>query len=186
MLYGDGGPRFGLHKDYPHTLYVRPAVEMRVSDFLTFNGGGAWFFTFNDDYQVNELQLWQGVRFEWTVSGRVLLNSWNRLEERWFFSEGERLFRARFRSLFGVTVPLNHATMRENTLYVPLAFEVFEDINDTHPFFINRARLYLGAGYVVDNRTRVELFYIANETRASRDDKFGIADVVRVRVHYTL
>lgn len=181
-LFGDAGPRVTLNNNSPYGFYVRPSMSYKISDRTTLGGGLAWFQV---EKKVHEIRGWQGARIEWRVLNRLVISNYNRLEEQWFFEGANRDFSLRLRILGGVTIPINHPTLLENTWYIPLAYEVFEDLNDHQTVFINRTRAYAGIGYVVKTNTRIELFYIDNESRSNPDEKLGTVNVIRLRIHFT-
>lgn len=185
-LFGDAGPRVNLNTGNYYGFYIRPSASFRLSNHMTIGGGAAWFYANSNDVAVNEFRGWQGTRLEWKAWNRIILSNYIRLEERWFFDPDYLKFLLRFRYLAGITIPLNNKTLEAQTWYVPLAFEVFEDLNDHQTIFINRTRLYGGLGYVVNKNTRVELFYIANSSRSNAEDGFNLVNVFRVRLHFTI
>lgn len=184
-LFGDAGPRVTLNENSPYGFYIRPSISYKISDHATIGGGLAWFQVTSPETKVHEIRGWQGIRFEWKVWNRLLVSNYNRIEERWFVEEGNRDFLLRFRILGGVTIPINHSTLLENTWYIPLAYEVFEDLNDHQTVFINRTRVYAGIGYVANSNIRIELFYIDNESRSNPGEELGTVNVIRLRIHFT-
>lgn len=185
IVFGDAGPRVTLEKNTSFGFYIRPSVSFRASNNTFLSGGIAWFSVISPERKVHEFRGWQGIRFEFKILNRITVNSFNRLEERWFFENSERSFLLRFRALAGVIVPLNNEVLESNTWYIPIAFEIFEDLNDHQTVFINRNRIYAGIGYALNDKTRMEVFYIANESRSKPEDRFNTVDVIRVRIHFT-
>lgn len=184
IVFGDAGPRVTLEKNAPYGFYIRPSVSFKTSNSTFLAGGAAWFYVTAQERTGHEFRGWQGIRFEFKILDRITVSGFNRLEERWFFENGERSFLLRFRALAGLIAPLNHETLEKNTWYVPLAFEIFEDLNDHQTVFINRNRVYTGLGYALNDKTRMEVFYIANESRSNPEDRFNTVDVVRLRMHF--
>jgi len=185
-LFGDAGPRFNINNQNYYGFYIRPSAAYRFSDHVMVNGGIAWFYANVNEGSLNEFRSWQGTRLEWVLWNRLVLSNYIRFEERWFYDPDFVNFLLRFRYLVGLTIPLNHKTLEAKTWYVPVAFEVFEDLNDHLTIFINRTRLYSGIGYVLNKNTRLELFYIANNSRGSRDGEFDRVNVYRLRLHFTI
>jgi hypothetical protein len=183
-LFGDAGPRLNITNGQYNGLYIRPSASYKFSNHISANGGVAWFYSNTNGVSVNEFRGWQGTRLEWKVLRRVMLSNYIRLEERWFFDPGYLKFLLRFRYLAGITIPLNNKTMEAKTWYLPFAFEVFKDLN-VHENFINRTRAYVGMGYVLNNNTRMEFFYIGNRSRII-DGEFDLINVFRVRLHFTI
>ena len=184
-LFGDAGPRINVDGNSTAGFYLRPSVSFLVSKKMMVGGGVAWFYAHSKEGVINEVRGWQGIRIEQRILNRVLMSNFTRLEERNFFSDGQYEFLLRFRSLFGVNVLLNQTTLQKGTWYIPLAFEIFEDLNDHETLFFNRRRFYSGVGYAISDQTRVELFYIANESRADQEVDFETVNAIRLRIHVT-
>jgi len=183
-LFGDVGPRLNVSNGNYKGFYIRPSVSYKFSKHISVNGGVAWFYSDANNVSINEFRGWQGTRLERRFFNRVTLSNYIRLEERWFFDPDYFKFLLRFRYMAGVTIPLNNKILEAKTWYVPIAFEVFKDLN-THQQYINRTRVYAGLGYVLNTNTRVELFYIANRSRII-DGEFDLVNVFRVRLHFTI
>jgi hypothetical protein len=184
-VFGDAGPRWNTNNEY-YGFYIRPSAAFKISNHVTIGGGVAWFYANSNDASVNEFRVWQGTRVEWKIAKRLILSNYIRFEERWFFDPDYLQFLLRFRWLAGLIIPINNKTLEAKTLYLPLAFEVFEDLNSNQGNFINRTRVYGGVGYVLNANTRLELFYIANSSRSDQDDSFNLVNVLRVRFHFTI
>lgn len=184
-LFGDAGPRINVDGNSTAGLYLRPSVSFLVSKKMMVGGGVAWFYAHSKEGVIKEVRGWQGIRIEQRILNRVLMSNFTRLEERNFFSDGQYEFLLRFRTLFGATLLLNQTTFQKGTWYIPLAFEIFEDLNDHETLFFNRRRFYSGVGYAISDQTRVELFYIANESRADQEVDFETVNAIRLRIHVT-
>jgi hypothetical protein len=183
-LFGDAGPRFSVTNTDYYGFYIRPSLVYQIAQHIQAGGGIAWLYANVSDKSLHEARAWQGLRSETRVANHINWNNFVRLEERWFFESGLQEFRLRFRYFTGFTILLNHTTLEAKTCYLPIAFELFEDLND-HQLFINRTRIYSGLGYVVNTNNRIELFYIANAARKSEEATFDNVNVIRVRWHYT-
>lgn len=183
-LFGDVGPRLNVSNGNYTGFYIRPSASYKFSNHISVNGGIAWFYSNTAGVSVNEFRGWQGTRLEWKILKRVALSNYIRLEERWFYDPYFLKFLLRFRYLAGITIPLNNKTLEAKTWYVPLAFEIFKDLN-VHQNFINRTRAYVGVGYVFSKNSRAELFYISNKSRVI-DGEFDLVNVFRMRLHFTI
>ncbi|MFZ2906891.1 MAG: DUF2490 domain-containing protein [Cyclobacteriaceae bacterium] len=185
-VFGDAGSRAKVDGQAAASFYIRPSASYQLSKNIMISGGAAWFYAHpKEEGSANEARGWQGIRVEQRVLNRVMLNNFTRLEERNFFKEGATEFLLRFRTLFGASVLINQSTLQEGTWYIPLAFEIFEDINDHQKMFFNRRRFYSGVGYAINSQTRAELFYIANESRPDQEVDFETVNVIRLRIHVT-
>lgn len=183
-MFGDAGPRFSITNNDYYGFYIRPSLLYQITQNIQGGAGIAWFYANTRQESIHEARAWQGIRTETKIMSHVNWNNFVRLEERWFFASGLQDFRLRFRYLTGFTILLNHTTLVAKTCYLPIAFELFEDLND-HQFFIHRTRIYSGFGYVMNTHNRIELFYIANAARQPEEATFDNVNVIRVRWHYT-
>lgn len=76
-----------------------------------------------------------------------------RFEQRWV--EGD--FKLRLRYFLSLNVPLNHKTLRDNTLYLSAYNEIFLNVSEDT---FDRNRLYFGLGYKPSSLVRFELGYL--------------------------
>ncbi len=90
-----------------------------------------------------------------------------RLEERFINSN----LSLRFRYFLSLNVPINHSTMKKNTVYASVYNEVF--LNTKSPVF-ERDRIYGGVGYVIAKDLRFELGSMTQIFEHSNRSQFQI------------
>lgn len=83
------------------------------------------------------------------VIGRLNFEHRYRIEQRWV----EKDYRSRFRYRLFFTIPLNHATMEDKTVFLAFYDELF--VNGKKTFF-DRNRLYGALGYRFNSKTNVQ------------------------------
>ena len=91
-----------------------------------------------------------------------------RYEQRWV---EEQDFRTRYRYNFFINVPLNNTALVKNTYYFAFYNELFingqRDIgNGNSVQFFDRNRTYLGLGYKINSKMRVQLGWMEQTTNA--------------------
>ena len=182
---GDFGARFTL-KQSLSVAFIRGAILYHASPKLTLYGGFGYFFYNSSPSGItgHELRPWQGARFDFNLSPKIILTNYTRLEERSINGEGENEFFLRFRNLTGVTVTVFQNNTRQHSIYIPVSFEFFEDLNKK--MFINRHRTYFGAGYAF-LKNRIEIHYILQQGRLNSSDGFELTEnIYRIRWFRTL
>jgi len=181
----DAGARFTIHQSIS-VAFGRGGILYHVSPNFTLFGGFGYFFYNSSPSGLtgHELRPWQGARFDLNLSPKIVFTNYTRLEERAITTDGENTFFLRFRNLTGLTFTLFRNTTTEQSFYIPVSFEFFEDLNKK--LFINRHRMYLGTGYAF-HRNRIEAHYIIQQGRLNTTDNFELTEnIYRVRWFRTL
>lgn len=181
----DAGPRFTLQQSLSVT-FARGGFIYKLRPQLELMGGVGYFLYNSSPSGItgNELRPWQGVRFNYNLSRRVLITNYTRLEQRMIFSDDADDFFLRFRNLTGITVTVFENREKTGAVYLPISFEFFEDLNKK--LFINRHRTYIGTGYAF-LRSRIEVHYISQQGRLNTSDDFRLTEnIYRVRWFVTL
>ena len=165
------GPRF--QKSYGlYSAFVTSTVQYKISRQFTAVGGFSYFFGNppGKDH-LNEIRPWQGLRADFKLHSRVMFLNAVRIEERWFLykDSNEMLFRFRYQTGFNFTIFQNND--KGTKAYVPVAFEIFQEIGKK--LFINMERVYAGVGYEFRNN-RVELYYINQQQRVNTETPFEV------------
>ncbi len=118
------------------------------------------------DDPVVENRIYQEALFSNTILKRLLLTHRFRYEQRWV---AEQDFRTRYRYNLFINVPLNNSTIVKNTYYTAFYNELFingeRNIGNggTVPFF-DRNRTYLGLGYALSSKLRIQLGWMQQTT----------------------
>ena len=115
---------------------------------------------------VNENRIYQEALFSQKIGARFLLTHRIRYEQRWNENQD---FRTRYRYNLFVNVPLNATKLKKKTLYVALYNEIFingqTDIgNDRTVQLFDRNRTYLGLGYNITDKLRVQAGWMKQTT----------------------
>lgn len=176
----DGESNWGLQGDVQvrqwniagdlEQLLLRGGLTYTPDDVAgTFTLGYANITTgqFGEDFDgtVNENRVYQEALLPHRIADRVLLTHRFRYEQR--FNEGQD-FRTRFRYMLFLNVPFNGTSLGEGIWYAALYNELFvngergigkapgTDIERSVTFF-DRNRTYLGVGYGISDKMRVQL-----------------------------
>lgn len=174
----------GLRYTIDHSLsvaFARGGLVYQVSPVFKLYGGLAYFYfdTPVSGNKLDELRPWQGFRMDVNLGESLVLSNYTRLEQRFMISEGSDDFFLRFRNLSGISFIVYNNKEKGNSLYLPVSFEFFEDLNKK--LFVNRYRIYLGAGYAF-SRNKIELHYISQSGRVDANDKIELTEnVYRLR-----
>lgn len=99
---------------------------------------------------------------------RIHLTHRFRYEQRFVFNQD---FRTRYRYNLFVNVPLNSKEMKANTYYIAIYNELFingerEIGNGRKVEFFDRNRTYLGVGYIINGKTKVQVGWMKQTTNA--------------------
>jgi len=118
------------------------------------------------DNAVLENRIYQEALFSNTILKRLLLTHRFRYEQRWVEDQD---FRTRYRYNLFVNVPFNNTSLVKNTYYLAFYNEIFingeRDIdNGREVQFFDRNRTYLGLGYAINDKIRVQLGWMEQTT----------------------
>lgn len=118
------------------------------------------------DNPVSENRIYQEALFSGTLLKRLLLTHRFRYEQRWVENQD---LRTRYRYNLFVNVPFNNTTLTKSTYYLALYNEIF--INGERMIgtgrdvqFFDRNRTYLGMGYALTDRLRVQVGWMQQTT----------------------
>jgi hypothetical protein len=120
------------------------------------------------DNPVSENRIYQEALFSNTILKRLLLTHRFRYEQRWVENQD---FRTRYRYNLFINVPFKGTTLDKGTPYIALYNELF--INGERSIgngreiqFFDRNRTYLGLGYAINNKLRVQLGWMEQTTNS--------------------
>lgn len=119
----------------------------------------------DDKEQVNEHRIFQQFLTKQNFNG-ILLSHRYRFEQR--FIEGD--FKLRFRYFLGINVPISNKEIIDKTFYASAYNEIF--LNTESPVF-DRNRLYVGVGFKVNNKVRLETGYMNQFFESSGRDQWN-------------
>lgn len=118
------------------------------------------------DNPVSENRVYQEALISNTILKRILLTHRFRYEQRWVEDQD---FRTRYRYNLFINVPFNNTKLVKNTYYFAFYNEIFlngqRDIGDGRSVqYFDRNRTYLGLGYTINNKLRVQLGWMEQTT----------------------
>jgi len=179
-VIGDAGARYTIDHSLSVT-FARAGMIYHVSPIIKLYGGLAYFY-FNtpvSETKANEIRPWQGFRVDINLGKSVVLSNYTRLEERFIYSEGSDNFYLRFRNLTGLSFIVYNNKEKSKSIYVPVSFEFFEDLNKE--MFVNRYRIYMGTGYAF-SKNKIEFHYILQNGRVNANDNIELTEnIYRLR-----
>lgn len=179
-VIADAGARYTID----HSLsvaFARGGMIYNLSPIFKFSGGLAYFYfdTPVSGPKADEIRPWQGFRMDVNIGKSFVLSNYTRLEERFIYSQGSNDFFLRFRNLSSISFIVYDNKEKGKSIYLPVSFEFFEDLNKK--LFINRYRVYLGAGYAF-SKNKIELHYILQSGRAMANENIELTEnIYRIR-----
>jgi len=118
------------------------------------------------DNAVSENRIYQEALFSNKILKRLLLTHRFRYEQRWVEDQD---FRTRYRYNLLLNIPFEGSTLNKGTPYFAFYNEIFingeRGIGDERRVqFFDRNRTYLGLGYAINNKLRVQLGWMEQTT----------------------
>jgi hypothetical protein len=118
------------------------------------------------DDPVSENRIYQEALFSNTILSRLLLTHRFRYEQRWVENQD---FRTRYRYNIFVNVPFKGTTLNKGTPYFAFYNEIFingerQIGNGREVQFFDRNRTYLGLGYAISDKLRLQLGWMEQTT----------------------
>lgn len=118
------------------------------------------------DDPVSENRIYQEGLLSNTVLKKLLLTHRFRYEQRWVENQD---FRTRFRYNLFINIPFTGTSLVKGTPYFALYNEIFingeREIADGRSVeYFDRNRIYLGLGYAINNKIRVQLGWMEQTT----------------------
>lgn len=115
---------------------------------------------------TGEHRIYQEALFPQKIGSRFLLTHRARFEQRWVENQD---FRTRYRYNLFINVPFNDTKLDKGVIYAALYNEIFingqTDIGDGRSVqLFDRNRIYLGLGYGVSKKSRVQLGWMRQTT----------------------
>uniref|UniRef100_UPI00404B8D37 DUF2490 domain-containing protein n=1 Tax=Flavobacterium sp. TaxID=239 RepID=UPI00404B8D37 len=134
-----------------------------------------------NDQTTNENRIYQELLLPQKIGNRIYLTHRFRYEQR--FVENQD-FRTRYRYNLFINVPINKTELAKNALYAAFYNEIFingeKSIgNNRKVNYFDRNRLYLGLGYFINNKIRIQTGWM-NQT--TNDFKKG---QLQISLHHT-
>jgi len=151
-------------------ILLRSGLTYRPkSEDILFTLGYAYIGTgaFGESTEMSaENRIYQEALFSQKIANRFLLTHRIRSEQRFVESQD---FRTRYRYMLFVNVPFNKTDLGKNAIYLALYNEIFingeTSIGDDRSVqLFDRNRSYLGMGYGVTDRSRVQVGWMRQTT----------------------
>lgn len=183
---GDLGYKQELPYDNWTRINFKPGIQWSVGSIVDLTGGMGFYYTMQKIIpNAIELRPWQGVQVHWPNLGRFNFDHYARIEQRFNHSIGSIepwSFALRSRYRLNVIFPINHRGIIDKTLYMRVNAELFWNLGENIiERFINKNRYTVGVGYRFNPKWRLELYYLAERSRAYIEEGFNVrSNIVQV------
>lgn len=167
--------RTGLGQDWQQSL-LRLGADYYAQNGLQITAGYAWIQSFPYGkqpiaYSFDEHRIWQQLILA-QQTGRLYFHHRYRLEQRFLerktlndqtgtYDRDEFVFRQRARYRFLVSVPLNHPTMMDKTVFLAFYDEAFIGFGKgIQKNVLDQNRLYAAVGYRFSQHQNLQIGYL--------------------------
>ena len=169
------------------TLRVRvPNLVYKARPWLDGVGGVLAIWTREDPSSgdSNELRPFVGAKVYLPNAAHVHLYNLTRFEWRRIDKRDDGIeWKERLRTRFGAEFPLSERAWKPRTFYGIASVEPFIDVNNG---FVEELRFGAGAGYVRNDRVRLEFLFMPQLTRSAAGDPMILSDhIFRLNVRYS-
>jgi len=175
-------------QDWSQAL-VRGGVSYTLNSTLQLAGGIAYFTSFKNNERVaEEKRCWEEFSLKQTVF-RFSIQHRFRLEERYFFtfSTKERSFNYRMRYRFYFTVPLNHSSLTDKTLYFLGGDEIFLNFGKKVIYnMYDQNRVLAGLGYKFNDLFQISLTYVYQYAQKNKPLSFEETGIVWLAISHKI
>jgi hypothetical protein len=176
---GDIGYRQELPYDNWIRLNFKPGIQWSAGSIVDLTGGIGFYYTMQKIIPNSfELRPWQGIKVHWPILGRFSFDHYARFEQRFNRSIGSTeqwssVLRSRYR--LNVIIPINNTGIIDKTLFVRVNAELFWDMGKSiEERFVNKNRYTMGIGYRFNPKWRLELYYLAEQSKAFSEEGFKV------------
>jgi hypothetical protein len=188
--------RFLFHTNYKHLLnngkwdqyMIRPTLVYMMNDYIYFQGGIQFLYTDAGDLNKFEIRPWQGMNIFFPRIGKIYINHFLRIEERFFYQNVGEKEASSLRGRYAILtfIPLNHSTLSPKTVYLIPNVEFLGDLMGKNvERFIANSRYSMGIGYQFSDHIRFETVYMMQRSRDSREENFSTSDhAIRLVLRY--
>lgn len=156
-------------------LLLRVGVNYHLSPNMIVTAGYGYIPT--ESFAKNEFKnetlehrLWQQLILT-SSFGRLFFDHRYRVEQRWISSDTDDKYLNRIRYRFMVNIPLNRASMDDNTLFISFYDEIFLNVIE-NPFDQNR--LYGALGYKFNKSLSLQAGYLKHTLGSSAYDRLQV------------
>jgi hypothetical protein len=171
VLYGEVQARSQHLADdfFYHELKAGASYNLSSGQSVFIGVGNYETYTFPGNFKkpvaVNENRIWEQFTMSHYIN-RVKFEHRYRIEQRWLNGD----YANRFRYRLSATIPINHATVTNNTLFAFTFDELF--FTDKPPYFL-RNRIYGGLGYQFNKHITVQTGFIRQYDYRTTDNGSG-------------
>lgn len=167
-----------IYDDFDHFI-ARAGLELLLNDAgASLQAGYGYFITGMRGASTETMQehrLHQDLNFYADLGLRLIMDNRLRVEER--FVSGQD-FSLRFRYLLDFKLPINHSTLKQNTLYLVAWNEAFinaeEQSGVTGVSRFDRNWFFLGAGFKFRSGSMLQLGYMYETTDAGDNGQYVV------------
>lgn len=157
-------------------LLLRVGLNYHINkqSLVTFGYGYIPTATFDQEqFQASSIEhrLWEQLILT-NILGRFFFEHRYRVEQRWISAAIDDLYLNRLRYRLLVNIPINHATLTDNTFFLSFYDEIFLNVTET-PFDQNR--LYAALGYKLSNALNVQTGYLRHRLGNNNFDRLQLA-----------
>ena len=173
----------GYRQELPYENWIRmnfkPGIQWSAESIVDLAGGIGFYYTTQKVLPNSfELRPWQGVKVHWPSLGRFYFDHTARLEQRFNRSLGNfehwsSVIRARYR--LNLVFPINHNGITDKTFYTRINAEFFWNMGRSiEERYVNKNRYAMGFGYRFNPKLRLEMYYLAEQSRAFSEEGFRV------------
>ncbi len=182
-LNEDVGYRYSHDAPSFSQLFLRTQINHQLTGALSFHGGLNFLYKFNDKaYNSMEIRPWLGTKIRWPHIWRFNVVHYLRFEQRFehtnYIHDWENNFRFRYK--LGTSIPINHASIQDNTLYGILSYEFFS-VSFEDDFRLATAathRYDIGLGYRQNAKNIYEVLAITLRSRNEDQGNYSLSGMV--------
>ena len=177
---------FGYQHSYETPTFtrflVRSQFNRQVTGAFSLHGGLILMYKFNEeDNNAYEIRPWMGTKLRWPHLWRFDFVHYLRFEQRFEntinVNDWENNFRVRYK--IGSSVPLNHHSVIDNTLYAMISYEFYSESFGNDIRFTTAAthRYDLGMGYRQNMKNRYEALLVALNGRVEDTENYTLSSM---------
>ncbi len=144
-----------------YTFPAKQSVLVGFGNYKTYTFPG----NFEKPIAANENRIWEQFIMNNNI-GRVKFEHRYRIEQRWINGD----YFNRFRYRLAASIPVNHPSITDNTIYISVFDELF--FTNKIPYFL-RNRIFLGAGYQINKLLTIQTGFLRQFDYRTTDNGSG-------------
>ena len=178
---------FGYQHSFETPTFTRFSIRSQLNRELlssfSLHGGLNFMYKINEfDNNAIEVRPWLGAKLRWPYFWRFNFAQYIRFEQRFEHSinvhDWENNFRVRYK--LSSSVPINHGSLIDRTLYGVMAYEFFSVSFGDDVRFTTAAthRFDLGLDYHQNTKNSYEAIVIAFNTRDENTERYAFSSYI--------